>query len=214
MDHSGSLPTGTVSSLVARATGTSPLACYQCGRCAAGCPQNVAGEMDLSPTQILRLLQLEIAFATDPSQAASLQRRALGADTPWLCAGCQACSSRCPQGVDVAGVMDVLRQESLRRGLYSGSPQARSAMALHKTFMEGVLRRGRIHELTLVALYKLRTMNLFEDALLGPAMFLKGKLHLLPPAGHDTTAVRRAVESLKRRREEWHGPAAGEKGSG
>ena len=49
--------------LVSEGTGTSPRDCYQCGRCAAGCPQNVPGEMDISPTRIMHLLQLETAFA-------------------------------------------------------------------------------------------------------------------------------------------------------
>jgi heterodisulfide reductase subunit C len=30
--------------------------CYQCGKCAAGCP--LSGEMDYTPNQILRLLQI------------------------------------------------------------------------------------------------------------------------------------------------------------
>jgi len=53
----------TLANLVHQRTGTRPLDCYQCGRCAAGCPQNVPGEMDISPTRIMRLLQLEAAFA-------------------------------------------------------------------------------------------------------------------------------------------------------
>ncbi len=32
------------------------LACYQCGRCSAGCP--MVGEMDLLPNQVIRLAQL------------------------------------------------------------------------------------------------------------------------------------------------------------
>ena len=59
------IPTAStaLASLVEKVAGTSPLHCYQCGRCAAGCPQNVPGEMDVSPTRVvLHLLQLEAAF--------------------------------------------------------------------------------------------------------------------------------------------------------
>jgi heterodisulfide reductase subunit C len=190
------LPPGSLAARVTEITGVSPRACYQCGRCSAGCLQNVAGEMDLSPTRILRLLQLEAAFADGGTH--EYARRALSADTPWLCAGCQACTTRCPQGVDIAGVMDVLRQEALRRGLASRSGRARRIQALHRLFLRGALGHGRIHELMLVGLYKLNTLDFFTDVLLGPAMYFKGKLHLLPPKGADTSRVERAIETLKR----------------
>jgi heterodisulfide reductase subunit C len=157
--------------------------------------------MDLGPTQVMRLLQLAEAFAGDPERAEQYTRRALSADTPWLCVGCEACTTRCPQGVDLAETMDVLRQEALRRGLASQSARAKAVQALHRTFMDGVWVWGRVHELSLVAFYKLRTLNLLQDAMLGPAMYLKGKLHLLPPRRQPTAQVRRAVEALQRRRE-------------
>ena len=181
---------------VAEATGTSPLKCYQCGRCAAGCPQNVPGEMDLSPTRIMRLLQLESSFMHEPPQAAAYASKALASDTCWLCAGCQTCTTRCPQGVDVAGTMDVLRQEGLRRGVSAQSKRARDIQALHRVFLSGALARGRIHELSLVMKYKLRTGHLMQDAMLAPAMMRRGKLHLLPEKRQDTTRIRHAIEVL------------------
>lgn len=177
------------------ATGTTPLDCYQCGRCAAGCPQNVPGEMDASPTRVMHWLQLESAF---PEAGAEYARRALTAETPWLCAGCQACSTRCPQGVDIAGTMDVLRQEGLRRGLTASTRRVRDIQALHRTFLDGALKHGRIHELFLVMAYKLRTGHLFQDAALGPAMLTRGKLPLLPGESADTGRVKQAVERLKK----------------
>jgi heterodisulfide reductase subunit C len=157
--------------------------------------------MDLSPTRILRLLQLEAAFHEGGPETNEYGLRALSSETPWLCAGCQACTTRCPKGMDIAGAMDVLRQEALERGLASASARARRVQALHRLFMQGLLRRGRLHELMLVGLYKLRTLDLFSDLMLGPLMFHKGKLHLLPPKGADTSRVRRAIAALKRRRE-------------
>ena len=188
---------GTVSLLadkIRAITGTTPLECYQCGRCAAGCPQNVPGEMDASPTRVMRWLQLEAAF---PEKAETYARLALTAETPWLCAGCLACTTRCPQGVDIAGAMDVLRQEGLERHTTATTPRVRDIQALHRTFLDGALRRGRIHELSLVMGYKLRTGHYFQDAALGPAMLAKGKLHLLPGKSTDTSRVRKAVTRMK-----------------
>jgi heterodisulfide reductase subunit C len=184
----------TLANLVHHQTGASPLDCYQCGRCAAGCPQNVAGEMDISPTRVMHLLQLEAAF---PEKAPEYARQALMAETPWLCAGCQACTTRCPQGVDIAGAMDVLRQEGLRRGATARTKRVRDIQALHRVFLTQVLRQGRIHELFLVIGYKLRTGHFFQDARLGPAMFARGKLHVVPEKSPDTRRVNTALERLK-----------------
>jgi heterodisulfide reductase subunit C len=78
-------------------------ACYQCGKCTAGCP--MASTMDLMPNQILRLLQLG-------EHEAVLKSR-----TIWQCASCLTCAARCPKEVDPARVMDALRTLLMRRGL-------------------------------------------------------------------------------------------------
>lgn len=74
--------------------------CYQCGKCSAGCP--AAPFMDLLPNQVLRLLQL------------GKVDRILQSNTPFACCSCFVCSSRCPKGIDVAAIMESLRQISLR----------------------------------------------------------------------------------------------------
>ncbi len=86
-NNDGDARSGMLSELVREATGTSPSNCYQCGRCAAGCPQNLPGEMDISPTRIMHLLQLEAAFSEEPELAARYAAQALTAETPWLCVG-------------------------------------------------------------------------------------------------------------------------------
>jgi heterodisulfide reductase subunit C len=187
----------TLVALVENATGASPTKCYQCGRCAAGCPQNVAGEMEISPTRIMHLLQLESAFAEEPDKAGKYARQALGADTCWLCAGCLACTTRCPQGVDIAGTMDLLRQEGLRRGVAADSRRARDIQKLHQVFLKSALKRGRIHEISMIMAYKLRAGHYLTDANLGPAMWLKGKMKLLGGHSVETTRVQAAIEKLR-----------------
>ena len=188
----------TIAAHVANVTGASPLKCYQCGRCAAGCPQNVSGEMDISPTRIMHLLQLEWAFAEEPDKCRSYAEKAMSADTPWLCAGCQACTTRCPQGLDIAGTMDVLRQEAMKRGVASTSKRARDIQALHQVFLKQAIKRGRIHEISMILGYKLRTGHFFTDVSLGPAMLFKGKLHLKGGESVDTQRVQNAIDELHR----------------
>lgn len=83
-------------------SGQNVFACYQCGKCSASCL--FAEHMDLLPNQVIRLVQLG-------------DEGVLGARAPWVCAACLACSVRCPKGVDVARIMEALRQLSLRRGV-------------------------------------------------------------------------------------------------
>ena len=90
------------------------LACYQCGRCSAGCP--MVDEMDLLPNQVIRLAQLGMQSVLK-SQAA------------WVCAACLTCHARCPKGIDLPRVMEAIRVLALRAGgarLLAGdlSPQA------------------------------------------------------------------------------------------
>ncbi len=80
-------------------SGQNVLACYQCGRCSAGCPS--AGFMDELPNQIMRLVQL------------GLVREASHSETIWYCVACQTCYARCPKGVDIARAMEALREIAL-----------------------------------------------------------------------------------------------------
>jgi heterodisulfide reductase subunit C len=72
------------------------LACYQCGKCSAGCPAAFA--MDMLPSQVIRYAQL------------GLVERVLASDTPWFCAACQTWYARCPKGVDLARIMEAMRE--------------------------------------------------------------------------------------------------------
>ncbi len=93
---------------VTRLSGEDVRLCYQCGKCSAGCPMAFA--MDLLPNQVMRGVRL------------SLSEELLASSTPWLCATCMTCSVRCPRGIDIAAVMEALRQLTLRQNRDRVSP--------------------------------------------------------------------------------------------
>lgn len=143
--------------------------CYQCGKCSAGCP--VVERMDILPSQLLRLLQLGRLDKT------------LAAGAIWECVSCMTCTTRCPKAVDCAGVMDALRQLSIEHGV--AAPAQRRTILFQQAFLDNIRRNGRLAELDLVRKFKtqgflddLSVPQLFKDALLGPQLLRRGKLHL------------------------------------
>lgn len=173
------------------ATGLNVAACYQCGKCSAGCP--MAEEMPLKPHQMLRLAQLD-------------QRERLFADaSPWLCLTCETCTARCPNQVDPARLIDGLRELALRSSPERAPDRLR---AFHQAFLDQIWRHGRVFELGLVLDYKRRTLTPFDDALAAPGMLKRGKLSLAPTNIEGREEVRRIFEAcaIAARDEEAHHP--------
>lgn len=138
-------------------------ACYQCGRCSAGCP--VADYFDISVMQAVRLA------------AYGQEELLLDSETIWLCAACETCATRCPNNIDITGLMDVLRELALRKGVKLSQPRI---PAFHTSFLGSIHRWGRAWEVGMIANYKLRSRDYIGDMSLGMQMFLKGKLKLIP----------------------------------
>ena len=82
-------------------SGENVYACYQCGKCSAGCP--MVAEMDLLPNQLIRCLQIGASEVI-------LNKR-----TIWLCASCFTCAARCPKGVSLSRLMEGVRLAILRQ---------------------------------------------------------------------------------------------------
>jgi heterodisulfide reductase subunit C len=79
------------------------LNCFQCGTCTSDCP--IARFSDTyRPRQIVRMAQL------------GLKKKVLSSNTLWLCASCFTCTDRCPQDVEVANVIRVLRNLAAHKG--------------------------------------------------------------------------------------------------
>lgn len=137
--------------------------CFQCQKCSAGCP--VAPEMDYTPNQVMQMVSL------------GMKERLLACKTIWVCASCYTCSTRCPNQIDIAGVMDWLRQTAQKESV---ALSEKEVSCFHAAFLDSVRSHGRVHELSMLARYKMKTRKYFEDMKLGWKMFTRGKLRILP----------------------------------
>ena len=163
--------------LVARESGQPIEACYQCGKCTAGCP--LAAAMDLKPNQVIRAVQL------------GLRDMVLDCDAVWHCSGCETCFSRCPRDIDMSRVNKALARLCVTAGR---QPKDHAVAAFHQAFMESVGRWGRAHEMEILSLTKLRDAGQrFKDLGLGAALFEKGRLALLPSRVRRSAEVRRIL---------------------
>ena len=148
--------------------------CFQCLKCSSGCP--LSYEMDYLPAQIIRMVNL------------GLRDEVLKSRTIWVCASCETCTTRCPNDIDIAHVMDTLREISLRSGKAETEGNMRR---FHEAFLSAIKTWGRVHELQMIGTYKLKTRRFMEDSDLGMEMFKRGKIKLIPEPIKGRKAVRK-----------------------
>jgi len=75
--------------------------CFQCGTCTADCPVSRFSDF-YRPRRIARMVQL------------GLKDRILSDKHLWICTTCYTCIDHCPQDVEVANVIRVLRNLSVK----------------------------------------------------------------------------------------------------
>lgn len=136
--------------------------CYQCGNCTAGCPAGFV--YDLQVNQVMRGVQL------------GLKNKVLNSRSIWMCLSCSTCSQRCPNNIDVAGVMETLRHMARKEGIVT----VPKVDKFWTSFLATVRKYGRTYEIGTMVLYMLRSMRVFTDVDLAPAALAKGKLGLKP----------------------------------
>ncbi len=170
-----------LAAVLASMTGQNAAKCYQCGKCSAGCP--MAEETRLRPHDVMRLIQRDERGRL--MQSADL----------WLCLTCETCTSRCPNGLDPARIMDALRELASAE---APGATPKPIAAFHRSFLDEVRRTGRMGEFGLVARYKMRTGQLTKDVGAVPSMVTRGKLKPLAPSIKGVREVRRIFAACER----------------
>jgi heterodisulfide reductase subunit B len=141
--------------------------------------------MDLNPNQVVRAVQL--------GDESVLRSKAI-----WVCASCQTCTTRCPQNIDIAAIMDELRIEAKRRGIPPAIPEVDKFARL---FLADVRLMGRLHEVGLMAGLNLVTGNLMKDMDLAVEMLKRNKLGFIsmpvhPPRPGKVSAIKPAANQI------------------
>lgn len=138
--------------------------CYHCQKCASGClPMGVLG--GTTPNQLLRMINL------------GLKDQVMKSPGIWICTACETCGARCPNGISIAAVMDAVREMAYTENI---TVNGDSTLTFHRLFLGDLKSRGRISESFLMAKYKLKTLQLFNDMDLGVKLLIRGKLPLIP----------------------------------
>jgi len=161
---------------VAAKAGVNLKDCYQCGKCSAGCPATHA--MDLMPREVIRLMQLG---AWD---------EVLKAKSPWVCASCITCVTRCPQDVDLPSLMEEVRRASKAEGLRP----VKETDVFNDLFLKGVYSNGKSNEMYLMMKYNFGSGHLMQDMLNAPHLLLKGMVGLKVHGVKDKNSVRRIFD--------------------
>ena len=149
-------------------------ACYQCRRCAAGCP--VGEETGVTPDQLIRMALLG---DTD----AALSNLLVG-----KCVACYTCGTRCPNAIQTARIVETLKQMAKERGVESTDPRIAD---FHEAFMAATRHFGRFNEIEGMAMYEAKVVakdiirgrfktilaDLLSQARLGAALIRKRRMH-------------------------------------
>ncbi len=169
-------------------TGVNISACYQCERCTNACP--VSHFMDTKPHQVLRYVQL------------GWREELIKSSTIWVCLSCEMCTTYCPNNVDVAEIINHLRNMAARSSI---TPKEKHLAIFHQTFLEELRHSGRVNEFRLMSAYnrrpdilkeKIKNGSLKEELRLGLALLRKGRLKIF---GGRSRAVKEIQEVYRKK---------------
>lgn len=164
-------------------------ACFQCRKCTNGCP--VAFAMDLFPDEIIRMVIL------------GQRERVLNSKTIWVCAACETCTTRCPNEVRIAELMDQLKEIAVRENIPCPEPQV---LQLHQSFLKQIKKQGRVFETTLLPTYLLKSGQLLgqwkEGTLmaelgLGWKLLSKGRMPFRPSKNKNRKEIERIINKSR-----------------
>ncbi|MBU2497767.1 MAG: 4Fe-4S dicluster domain-containing protein [Proteobacteria bacterium] len=180
-------------------SGQNLMACYQCRRCAAGCP---VGEETgfVTPDRLIRMILL------------GDREKALSNELVWKCVSCYTCGTRCPNEIQTARITETLKQMSKEEHI---APLAPKVADFHNAFCTSTKHFGRLNEIEFMGLYEtkvnLRDLSRFNfkavydesinSAKLGLVMTMKGRMHFWFEKVKNLSEIRRLFKRAKKRKQ-------------
>ncbi len=163
--------------------------CYQCRRCAAGCP--VGEETGVTPDRLIRMILVGDREA------------ALNNLLVWKCVACYTCGTRCPNNIQTARITETLKLMSKEAHLKPLTPRIAD---FHNAFMTTTGHLGRFNEIESMAIYETKTLfkelakgnlkavidEMVSQGKLGAAMTKKKRMHF----GIDRVKNRSEIKAL------------------
>lgn len=163
--------------------------CYQCRRCAAGCP--VGEETGVTPDRLIRMILVGDKDA------------ALNNLLVWKCVACYTCGTRCPNNIQTARITETLKLMSKEAHCRPLTPRIAD---FHKAFMTSTGHLGRFNEIESMAIYETKTLfkeltkgnmaavveEIKSQGKLGSAMTKKKRMHF----GIDRVKNRSEIKAL------------------
>jgi heterodisulfide reductase subunit C len=168
-----------------RTTGIPVSSCYQCLRCTNSCP--VSSFMDIKPHQVVRDVLL--------GQRESL----LSCSAIWVCLSCEMCSTYCPNDIDVAALMNQLKNMVVELHRIPAEP---IIAAFHQVFLDVLGRHGRINELQLMHRFQFNVLRqgyrpprqeIIRDLTLTLELLRRKRLKLFPEKSRGVSEVRQLI---------------------
>ncbi len=127
-------------------TGQNITKCNQCGKCTGGCPTVFA--MDQTPRKIMRMIQF------------GMKEEVLSTSAIWLCTNCSACTARCPRGLDIVKIMNVLRIIAREEDY---TIKERTVPIYNNIFLDNIRVFGRAFQFGQIMRYNMAVMKPFKD---------------------------------------------------
>jgi heterodisulfide reductase subunit C len=131
---------GSLAQEVAERSGQNLNACYQCRRCAAGCP--VGEATGVTPDRLIRMVLL------------GDREEALNNRLVWQCVACYTCGTRCPNNIHTARITEVLKQMIKET---HAEPLIPRIADFHNAFITSTSHFGRVNEMEFMGIYQMKT---------------------------------------------------------
>lgn len=121
-------------------SGQNLASCYQCRRCAAGCP--VGDETGyVTPDRLIRMIVMG-------SREAALNNLLV-----WKCVSCYTCGTRCPNEIQTGRITETLKQMAKEEDMEVLQHRVKH---FHDAFVSSALRWGRVNEFEFMGIYEIK----------------------------------------------------------